>query len=95
MRAIAIEVSRLTELELAFHVNLKLANVTPIFKKDDAMKKENYRPINILPNISKIYEKVLYNQISSFFDNVFSKHQCGFRKGLSSQHCLVAMLGKC
>ena len=77
-----------------FPSNLKLANVTPIFKKNDATKKENYRPICILPNISKIYEKVLYKQISSFFDNFFSKYQCGFRKGFSSQHCLLAMLEK-
>ena len=41
---------------------LKQANVSPIFKKDDPLDKENYRPISILPLISKVYETILYNR---------------------------------
>ena len=36
----------------------------------------------------------MFAQISAFFDNVFSKHQCGFRKGYSTQHCNLKMLEK-
>ena len=46
----------------------------------------------MLPVISKIFERVICNQISSFFENIFSKFQCGFRKGYSTQHCLLMML---
>ena len=46
---------------------LRLANVIPVFKKD------NYRPISILKNISKVYERILFKQIGTFMDNFFFK----------------------
>ena len=66
----------------------------PVFKKNERSTKENYRPISILPIFFKIFEKILHDQISTYCTNVLSKNQCGFRKGLSSQHCLVAMIEK-
>ena len=66
----------------------------PIHKKDDKTDKENYRPISILPNLSKVYERLMYNQIYPYFDTLFSKFQCGFRKGFNAQHCLLAMIEK-
>ena len=63
--------------------------MTPIFKQDSRNQKENYRPISIPPIISKIFEKLICRQLSNNFDNIFSKFQCGFRKGYSSQHCLL------
>ena len=41
----------------------------------------NYIPVSILSNISKIYERCLYTQIASFFEDKLSRYQCGFRKG--------------
>ena len=35
---------------------------------------ENYRPISLLPNISKVYERCVYDQISDFFEYIFSKY---------------------
>ena len=52
----------------------------------------NYRPINILPNLSKVFENRIYNQLLVFFDKVLSKYQCGFRKGFSAQRCLIKLL---
>ena len=37
---------------------------------------------------------LMYNQISPYFDSVFSKFQCGFRKGFNAQHCLLTMVEK-
>ena len=73
---------------------LKLADITPVYKKDSRYEKSNYRPISVLPNLSKIFENVLYGQISSFFENIFSKYQTGFRKDFNPQSCLVAMIEK-
>ena len=73
---------------------MKYAEVTPIHKKDDKTDKENYCPISILPNLSKVYEKLMYNQIYPYFQTIFSKFQCGFRKGFNAQHCLLAMVEK-
>ena len=56
--------------------------------------KDNYRPVSILSNIFKIYERLMFKQISEYFEAILSKFQCDFRKGLSAQHCLLVMLEK-
>ena len=71
-----------------FPTAIKYAEVTPIHKKADRTDKENYRPVSILPNLSKVYERLIYNQIYPYFQTIFSKFQCGFRKDL--MHNIVA-----
>ena len=71
---------------------LKTANVTPIFKTDSRTDKKNYRPVSILPNVSKIYERLVHNQLSKFFECNLSELQCGFRKGFSAQDCLIVLI---
>ena len=66
----------------------------PIYKKECKTEKSNYRPISILPNLSKIYERLLYDQMYTYFDKFFVKHQCGFRKGYNAQHGLLVMIEK-
>ena len=73
---------------------LKLAEVSPVFKKGDKFLKENYRPISILPSFSKIYERILYDQITVYFNKIFSDHLCGFRQKYSTQHALLHMLNQ-
>ena len=73
---------------------LKNANITPVFKKGFRGSKDNYRPVSILPIISKIFEKLLSKQIIIYMDKFLSKYQCGFRKGYNVQHCLLAMIEK-
>ena len=65
-----------------------------MFKKNSRTDKENYRPVSILPIISKIYERLIHKQLSAFFEPLLSKYQCGFRKGHSSQHCLFVLIEK-
>ena len=48
-----------------FPTSLRSANITPVSKRGSNNRKENYRPVSILPNISKIYERSLFKQISS------------------------------
>ena len=73
---------------------LKHADVTPLHKKCNKSLKENYRPVSILPILSKVFERSMFKQMSSFFDDIFSKYQYGFRKGFSTQQCLLALLEK-
>ena len=54
--------------------DLKLANITPIFKKEDSLNKENYRPVSIFSHLSKVFERILYKQIDSFTKNKFSPY---------------------
>ena len=58
------------------------------------MDKENYRPVSVLPHVSKIIERVMYIQIENFMEDKLSKLLTGFRKNHSTQHCLVNMLEK-
>ena len=78
-----------------FAESFKFANVTPVFKQGSKNLKDNYRPISILPNISKIFEHCLHDQLSAFFDDILSPQQCGFRKGYNAQYCLIALVEKC
>ena len=50
--------------------------------------------MSILATLSKVYEKILYPQIYEYFNGIFSKYLGGFRKGHSTQHCLLFMLEK-
>ena len=54
----------------------KLANVVPVFKKSDATSKVNYRPISILPPLSKVFERFLFNRMSKYFVMGFSQNSC-------------------
>ena len=74
---------------------LKNAEVKPVFKKKSRTDKENYRPVSILPVISKIFERLIFKQLIMLFERVFSEYQCGFRNGYSAQHCLLTMTEKC
>ena len=73
---------------------LKLADVTPAHKKNERIIKDNYRNVSILPPVSKIYERDMFDQISVYIDKYLSPFLCGFRKGFSTQHCLMVMLDK-
>ena len=49
---------------------LKISKVVPLYKKDDDSNLSNYRPISLLPSISKIFEKVLLEQLTTYLDIV-------------------------
>jgi len=73
---------------------LKIAKVVPIFKSGDKLSPDNYRPISLLPNFSKILEKVVSNRLIGFLGdhNLISEHQFGFRKGHSTIHPLMLFM---
>ena len=70
---------------IAFPSNFKNSEITPVHKKDSKNTESNYRPVSIFSNISKIYEKCIFSQISNYFENVLSRYQFGFRKGYSTR----------
>ena len=75
-----------------FPDSLKLANVAPVFKKEDLFDKCNYRPVSILPLLSKVHEKVIYNQLCDYSESFLNNIICGFRKAHSTQHALFKLL---
>ena len=77
-----------------FPSELKLARVVPIFKAGDPTEITNYRPISVLTLFSKVFEKIMYNQVLDFMDknNVFYEHQYGFRQRHSTQHAIITFV---
>jgi hypothetical protein len=73
---------------------LKTARVVPVFKKGDRTKPENYRPISILPVVSKLVEKSVKVRLLQFLNkkNFFYKHQYGFRKGSSTLSAAIDII---
>ena len=76
--------------------SLKIAKVIPVFKKDDSSLLTNYRPISILPSISKILEKIIYRRIYIFLqvNSILIPNQYGFRKKYSTDFAIVSLLNK-
>ena len=62
-----------------------------MFKKDDSTSVKNYRPVNELPVVSKVFERIMLNQINSYMDSFLSIHLCGYRKGFSIQTALSSL----
>ena len=75
-----------------FPDELKQADIVPIFKKGDPMLKSNYRPISLLPVLSKIFEKIIHIQLSNYFESKLSKKLCGFREKHSTQHAIFQLV---
>ena len=69
---------------------LKKGCITSIFKKGDFRYLDNYRPVSAVPIFSKIYEKLLYNRLYSFFaaNNIIYNKQFGFRRNHSTSHAV-------
>ena len=75
---------------LSFPLDLKLADVAPVYKKKSKSSKDNHRSVSILSNISKLCERCIYDQNNK----ILSSKQCGFGKGYNTQHCLIALIEK-
>ena len=83
-----------SQRENTFPEELKHSEVIPVYKKLDPLKKENYRPVSLLPHVSKVLERIIYQQINTFMKDKLSKCLTGFRKSHEAQDLLVTMLEK-
>ena len=69
----------------------KMSNVTPIHKKGETTDKSNYRPVSVLSAISKLFEKVMFDQLYSSFTTTFSSNMLGFPKRHSCAAALIKL----
>ena len=79
-----------------FPDRLKIAKVIPLFKKGDEHILDNYRPISLLPAISKVFEKIVFNQLYQYFtdnDLIFTS-QYGFRKLHSTEFASIELVDR-
>ena len=75
-----------------FPDSTKNAMVTPLHKKNSNLDKENYRPVSILPVVSKIYERAINEQLSEFFSQHFNVYLSAFRPGYGCQSTLLRII---
>ena len=79
-------------ISCVFPESLKLADITPVFKKKDALDKSNYRPVSVLPITSKIFVKIMQKQMNQYMTPNLSPYLCGFRKGFNTQQALLSLI---
>ena len=74
----------------------KIAKIIPIFKSGDKNNKSNYRPISILPTLSKVLEKVVYSRLMNYITklNIITPSQYGFRKKSTTCMAILDLLEK-
>ena len=75
-----------------FPSNLKFADVTPIFKKDNALMVKNYRPVSVLPCVSKVFERILQKQLMAYMEKFLSPSLNGYRKSYNTQTALLKLV---
>ena len=69
--------------------------MTPLFKKADIFHKVNSGPVSLMSHISKVYERIIFNQISTYFEAHFSRFLTGFCKNHNTQYLLLNMIQLC
>ena len=74
-------------------LELKIAKVVPVFKSRDPSLFTNYRPISVLPFLSKVFEKIVYNYLFDFIcdNNILYDYQFGFRPKHSTQQAIITL----
>ena len=77
-----------------FNAILKTAKVIPIHKKNSKLEVSNYRPISLLSNIDKIFEKLMHSRLIEFLEEkqILYYRRFGFRKDFSTNHAILTLL---
>ena len=96
---LAKPISQICNLSTKYSIFLfdcKIAKLKPLFKKSLKTDPKNYRPISLLPLVSKIIEKVIHDQTQSFLDknDIIYRYQSGFRKFFFTDSCLSYLNNK-
>ena len=71
----------------------KLAKILPLHKKGNILERKNYRPVSILSPVSKVLERVIYDQLYMYFsrNRIFHQNVMGYRKNRSTMTALLQM----
>ena len=79
-----------------FPKDCKVAKLKPLYKKGTKTDPKNFRPISLLPIVSKIFEKVIHHQTMEYLtdDNILYKYRSGFRKNHSTDTSLSYLINR-
>lgn len=81
-------------MKQTFPNKFKNADVVPLLKKGGKCRKKNYRLISKLPNISKVFERIMYDDIIEFMTDRLFLYLSGYRSNYSPQHTLLSIIDK-
>ena len=75
---------------------MKVSKIKPLFKKGDVTLLNNYRPISLLPCVSQIFERVLFNQLYEYFErnDLLTQHQYRFHKNHSTEFAAMELIDR-
>ena len=76
----------------SFPQELKLSEVIPVYKKLNPLQKENYRPLSLLPHVSKVFERIIHKQITNYITDKLAHSITSFRISHGTQNSLLVML---
>ena len=98
-RHCVIPITHLVNLSVTtgiFPDELKIARVIPVFKSEDALLFSNYRPVSVLPVLSKIFERIMYDRLLKYLNkyDLLYKYQFGFRNKHSPNLALIFLIDK-
>ena len=82
--------------EGVFPTQLKIANFVPLYKCDDPMLFNHYRPVSLLCTLSKVFEKVMYDMLIKFLEkiSILYEYQFGFRRKRYTHFALITLIDK-
>ena len=76
--------------------SLKIAKVSPIYKKDEELLLTNYRPVAVLPCSSKLLERIMYNRLFKYLseNSILYEKQFGFQTSHSTEHAILLLVNQ-
>ena len=77
-----------------FPQSFNISKIIPLYKKGDHSLLTNYRPISLLPTISKVFERIIYDQMYEYLNgnNLLTEEQFGFRKYHSTEYAAISLV---
>ena len=71
---------------------LELADVSPVYNKENPLLDKDYRPVNVSKNVTKIFERLMQSQLNEHINQFLSPTFCGYRRGFSTQSVLLLLI---
>ena len=73
----------------SFLMTMKMAEICPVYKKLDNLSKENYRSVNLLIMFSKVFERLMAEELTNYFENILNPLVSAYQKRYSCQHVIL------
>ena len=73
----------------------KQGEIAPVYKKESALNKSSYRPLSILPSLSKVFERIMNTRMSLHLETMYHKYVFAYRKHHGCNTALLSLTEEC